>query len=291
MTITNDIDYIDEWTPIPKLAMSMWKNKIANDQKIIHSLFAVPIAIKYCSDTKKIKRSKAPYLIKFSFLTLEGKSKCSQRYLDFESLKEHGTDVENQARMAKDKPDIWFKFSHEAIKKTGNNEQKYTDGPAVFYYQGNKSRCLTYALASAIKYMIIEKIICGVDHLTTELIDINQQDPQIVQKVNDIMRKNGYFTCKKLNKKKRKRNQDMDLLVDVDFQINAIYVCSLVTSLGDSLHTIAIVNDWIFDANFNKAIKLDRNALDECCKHNSIEATYVTCKDIWMFYPSKKIFK
>ena len=90
---------------------------------MIYDLLAVPIAIKYCSYTKKIKKSKAPYLIKFSFLTLEGKSKCSQRYLNFESLKEYGTDVENQAQMAKDKPDIWFEFSHEATKKTGNNKQ------------------------------------------------------------------------------------------------------------------------------------------------------------------------
>ena len=67
------------------------------------------------------------------------------------------------------------------------------------------------------------------------------------------------------------------MLVDVDFEKNAIYVCSLVTSLGDSLHTKAIVNDWIFDANFNNAIKLDRRALDEYCKDNSIEAKYVTC--------------
>ena len=101
------------------------------------------------------------------------------------------------------------------------------------------------------------------------------------------MRKNGYF---KLNEKKRKRNQDMNMLVVVDFQKNAIYVCSLVMSLGNNIHTIAIVNDWIFDANFNKAIKLDQNALDECCKHNSIEATYVTCKYIWIFI-HKKICK
>ena len=79
MTIINDIEYIDEWSPIPKLAIPMWKNKIANDQKTIYDLFAVPIAIKYCSDTRIIKRSKAPYIIKFSFFTLEGKSKCSQR--------------------------------------------------------------------------------------------------------------------------------------------------------------------------------------------------------------------
>ena len=42
----------------------------------------------------------------------------------------------------------------------------------------------------------------------------------------------------------------MDMLVDVDFEKHTIYVCSLVTSLGGKLHTIAIVNDWIFDANF-----------------------------------------
>ena len=41
------------------------------------------------------------------------------------------------------------------------------------------------------------------------------------------------------------------MLVDVDFEENEIYVCSLVMSLGDSLHTIAIVNEWIFDANFS----------------------------------------
>ena len=72
----------------------------------------------------------------------------------------------------------------------------------------------------------------------------------------------------------------MDMLVDVDFQKNAIYVCSLVTSLGDSSYTTAIVNDYIFDTNFNIAIKLDQQALNECCKHNSIEATYMTCKEI-----------
>ena len=61
-------------------------------------------------------------------------------------------------------------------------------------------KSLTYAMLSAIKYLIMEKITYGVDHLSTDLVDINQQDPQIVQKVNNIMRKNRYFTYKKLNK-------------------------------------------------------------------------------------------
>ena len=70
-----------------------------------------------------------------------------------------------------------------------------------------------------------------------------------------------------------KKNQNMDMFVSVDFVRNAIYVCFLVTSPADSLHTIAIINDWIFDANFIKAIELDQQVLDECCLHNSREDT------------------
>ena len=52
--ITNDIEYIDEWTPITKLVMTIWKNKIEKDQRMIKDLFAVPVAIQYCSDARKI---------------------------------------------------------------------------------------------------------------------------------------------------------------------------------------------------------------------------------------------
>ena len=125
--------------------------------------------------------------------------------MNFDNSKEHGTDVENQVQMAKEKPDIWFEFSHEALKKIDKNDQRHADEPEVFYYQENNCTCLTYGFASVIKYLIREKIIFGVDHLSTDLIEINQQDPQIVQKVNDMMRKNGYFTCKKLKKKNKKK--------------------------------------------------------------------------------------
>ena len=53
--------------------------------------------------------------------------------MDFDNTKENGTDVENQAQMAKDKPDIWFEFSHKAIKKTDKNEQRHTDRSKVLY--------------------------------------------------------------------------------------------------------------------------------------------------------------
>ena len=63
LTIIIDIEYIDEWTPIPKLAMPMWKDKISKVQKTIYDLFAIPIAVKDFSDTRKIKKIKSaiPY--------------------------------------------------------------------------------------------------------------------------------------------------------------------------------------------------------------------------------------
>ena len=69
----------------------------------------------------------------------------------------------------------------------------------------------------------------------------------------------------------------MDVLVHIVFE-NSIHLCSLVTSLGDSLQTIAIVNVWIFDANVKKIIKLLQQPLDESCKHNLIKTSYVTTK-------------
>ena len=50
-----------------------------------------------------------------------------------------------------------------------------------------------------------------------------------------------------------------------------------------------IVNDWIFDANFKRAINLGQKGLDKCCKDNSTEAIYVECKEVWMFTPTEKM--
>ena len=48
--------------------------------------------------------------------------------------------------------------------------------------------------------------------------------------------------------------------------------------LADFHHSIATVNYWLFDANFNKAIKFEGKALDECCKQNSMKIVNVGCK-------------
>ena len=61
------------------------------------------------------------------------------------------------------------------------------------------------------------------------------------------MTQNGYFTCKELNKKKRKRNNinSSNSIIDIlDEDLarikHCIYVCSLMTSMGDNLHTLSI---------------------------------------------------
>ena len=72
----------------------------------------------------------------------------------------------------------------------------------MFHYQGKRSKCLTYSFAGAIKYLLMEKDIFGVDAFLQNLYEIGQQDRNILTKVNTIMTQNGYFTSKQLNKKK-----------------------------------------------------------------------------------------
>ena len=140
------------------------------------------------------------------------------------------------------------------------------------------------------------KILVDIDNIVQQLLNIKQQEHEIIEKVNRIMCQNGMFQCRKLNKKKRKRKNINSLASATDILSetfertkNCIYVCSLITSMGDNLHTVSIVNDWIFDANFSKAIQFGRSGLDKCCKYYYEFVKYTTCKHIWMFTPNKII--
>ena len=47
-------------------------------------------------------------------------------------------------------------------------------------------------------------------------------------------------------------------IINILFEKNTNHLCFLVTSLGDSLQIISIVNDWIFNTNYNnQAIKFN----------------------------------
>ena len=133
------------------------------------------------------------------------------------------------------------------------------------------------------------------DNILDKLMMIKQQDKDIIVQVNKIMSFKNMFQCRKVNKKKRKRKTNTpptDILCKTfERTKNCIYVCSLLTSSGDYSHTVSIVNDWIFDPNFTKAIEFGRDGLDKCCKYNKNCGKYKTCKHIWIFTPLEKILK
>ena len=52
------------------------------------------------------------FQVQFSFLSLDNKNKSSYQLIDFNSVKEFGTDVEKQAITARNNVDIWIKLSH-----------------------------------------------------------------------------------------------------------------------------------------------------------------------------------
>ena len=287
--------YVNQWCPIAKIAMTMWQNKVESDVQSIQDRYAIPIGIEYFAGDKLPRKA---YRVKFSFLTMNHESKKWIRHLDRDELSGYGQDIINIMNRAKDSPGEFIYLTHEAARKTNDNIILDVDAPTMFYYQGKRSKCFTYSLAGAIKYLLMEKEIFGVDEFLQNLYDIRQQDQNILTKVNTIMAQNGCFTCKQLNKKRRKRkrknidscNSSIDIL-DEDFVRirNCIYVCSLTTSMGDNLHTVSIVNNWIFDANFKKAFRFGRTSLDQCWKHNLEYMKYKTWQQIWMYTTSVKI--
>ena len=288
--------FVNQWCKIADLAMPLWQKKLRNDEQIIQDRFAIPVAIKYFEGVKQPRTRKA-YCVKFSFLTMNDESKCWYKTLDWYELKTYGQDIENTAKYACENPGKLIHLSHEATSKTNitGNHIMDIDAPPMLYYQGKRSKCLTYSLAGAIKYLLMKKEIFGIDYVLNHLKEIKQQDSKIMSEVNAIMGQ-ANFECKKLKKRKRKRkNIDLpaictDILDESVVRIkNVIYVCSLMTSMGDNLHTVSIVNDWIFDSNFTNAISFGKTGLDHCCKHNSERVKYKTCKQIWLYTPSNKI--
>jgi hypothetical protein len=219
------------------------------------------------------------------------------RYFDKDTLKEYGPEYENLMGQAYKCPNKIIEISHESTSKTDIKQQE-SNAPGNACYQGTKSKCLAYSLAGAIVFLfgsgvIEDKNDIVRDNIVNKLKGIKQQVQNIFDRVNHIMCYNGMFQCEKVNKKKRKRKTNTpptDILCNTfERAKNCIYVCSLLTSSGDYSHTVSIVNDWIFDPNFTKAIEFGRDGLDKCCKYFDQDVNYVTCKNIWIYTPSEKI--
>ena len=316
LTKNDSYHYVNKWTPITKLAKPIWEKKLEKDKLEIRSMFGIPIKFKYEEFTKEGKKGTKlgySYKVWFTFLGMDennddflsgskGKNTWFE-HLDKNTLKEYGPEYENLIKNANTEPHRAITIRHEATSKTHvklndstAHDKKEKKTPAMTYYQGKKSKCLTYSLAGAISYLLRSKVIDSFHdqaHILDKLMKIKQQDKDIIAQVNKIMSFKSMFQCRKMNKKKRKRGVRTpltDILCETLVK-NSIYVCSLQTTIGDNSHTVSIVNDWIFDPNYRRAIKFGRDGLDKCCKYNENCGKYKTCKDIWIFAPSEKILK
>jgi len=221
------------------------------------------------------------------------------QYFDKETLNEYGPEYENLMLQANKNPNKIIEISHESTSKT-DIEQQESNAPGIAYYQGTKSKCLTYSLVGAILFLLESGVIEDKndivrDNIVNKLKGIKQQQQNIFDRVNHIMTNENMFQCRKVNKKKRKRKMNTpptDILCKTfERTKNCIYVCSLLTSSGDNSHTVCIVNDWIFDPNFTKVIEFGRDGLDKCCKYFDKHVNYVACKNIWIYTPSEKIIQ
>ena len=84
--------YVNQWYPISKTALTMWQNKVKRAAQFIQDGFAIPIAIQYYAGDKLPRKA---YTVKFSFLTMNHKSKFWTRHLDRDELSVYGEDIIN----------------------------------------------------------------------------------------------------------------------------------------------------------------------------------------------------
>ena len=106
----------------------------------------------------------------YSFLTINYESKFLTRYLDRNELSAYDEDIINIMQRAQDSPRNFIYFKHNAARKTNVNIIQDVDAPTIFYYQGKRGKYFTYSLAGAIKYLLMEEEIFGVDGFFAKLI-------------------------------------------------------------------------------------------------------------------------
>ena len=105
-------------------------------------------------------------------------SKFWTRHLDRDDLSACGEDIINILQRAGDNPGNFIYLTHELAKKNHNIIQD-DDAPTMIYYQGKRGKYFTYLWAGAIKYLLMEKEIFGINGFLQYVYNIRQQDMNI----------------------------------------------------------------------------------------------------------------
>ena len=72
---------------------------------------------------------------------------------------------------------------------------------------------------------------------------------------------------------KKIKNKNFDILKESRNYL--LCIVGLRSSDGKTDHAICVVNDWIFDSNYEKALPLNEKSLNICCSSDDRNSTFV----------------
>jgi len=169
--------------------------------------------------------------------------------------------------------EAWWKDLHA-------NPGKWTIVPAggvqktpSVTFQGDKPYCVSYGLASALRY-------CGYDDHADKLEKsaeevLNVPRNQVGKAVAFVTNLGGWLETKRI--------PNFDPLNDVSPHPT---ILQLHGSDHDNTHVVGIAGEWIFDSNQRTAMPLCKESLDKCCLGR---ATFLHSAQAVRFFPTKQL--
>ena len=146
----------------------------------------------------------------------------------------------------------------------------------IEYQQHDKDYCITYSLASALKYLGEDDVAASISLKAEEWSKLPGTIAihQVLNLLAKKMPKNG--SCEVFNKKRAKKRKGSDRLrvMSVDDLVKPTLYLTLVHPHGmdgSSDHAVCVVDDLIFDARIPHALKLTAESLDWVCGIQGLE--------------------
>jgi hypothetical protein len=145
-------------------------------------------------------------------------------------------------------------------------------GPFIKYQQGKNQRtCMVYAMASAVHYSASRQLASEIRNMA---VKFEFKIGAFSGFIQSLGRKH-----KGLNSK-RENAATFDLL---NRNQNNLVLACIRGNDGKEDHCIAVYRAWIFDSNFPRALRLNKDSLDLCCSSENEKTTFTGCSQVASF--------
>ena len=156
--------------------------------------------------------------------------------------------------------------------------------PVIKFLQNGKDNCVFTSMASVLSYMGFETLAEFVMQYEKEFVKTQYTNDIYSAVMGLTNHKIVSFKQKDFNRKYQlcriRNHEEFDLIETATKNPNILYHVVLEGSDGSENHCVCVFNNFIFDANYTHAWKLEQSSLDEC-----IDCTFIGINDGYMYIP------